>query len=467
MRRRLAAVVVTVALTLTFIAADAAAVLLPDPGFGRSGEVLLGAPAAFDQVPPFLAAYDDGRLIAALAAPDYLSAVSQLLVYRRLPDGRPDPSFGTNGQVLVRIDERVLWSRLRQIDTLPDGGVRLVLSVDVPPSHTSQAVIVQLAPDGSADPRFNRGQPLRRDLPPVRDVVLRAQGDGLLLVALRPMSYDFGASDPGGMDVWRLLGDGSPDARFGRNGRVSEPDESGISDLFVLPGGGFQTVNSEPGSGRRSTRWRRYAADGSYDTGFGPDGWREALPAVYDPLSQLLPLGDGRHLAVSRKGSILGYVDAEGEFAAFAASFSERVDYARVFGGGRVFASSRRDSGWSLPLDGTYLLAFRGAGEPDRAFGEGGAYWLGWSRLVRGQVVVDAPGSFVVGFSEYSGGFRLRRQREFDGAALQPIPATPPLARSLLALGLVLAALAALRRRARRQRQPRPSRQVPLTASGL
>ncbi|MBN8739914.1 MAG: hypothetical protein BGP24_23400 [Lysobacterales bacterium 69-70] len=456
MKRLLRAGVVTIGLALALVAANAAALLLPDPGFGRSGEVVLGAPAAFDQVPPFLAAYDDGRIVAALAARDYASPGLQLLIYRLVPDGRPDPSFGANGQVLLRVDERPLRSRLRQVDALADGGMRLVLSVAVPESPALRAVIIQLGPDGSADPRFNRGQPLRWDLPPARDVVLRPQGDGLLLIALRPLSFGYGSGAPAGMDVWRLQGDGSLDARFGRNGRISETDESsGISDVLVLPDGGFQTVNSEAGSGRRATRWRRYTADGQYDIGFGPGGWRDALPAAYDPLSRLLPLGDGRLLATSRAGSILGYVDARGELVAFPASFSQRVDYARVFGGERVFASSRRDSGWSLPTDGTYLLAFRGSGQPDRSFGEGGAYRLEGYWLVAGQVVVDAPGSFVVGRPEYSGGFRLMRQREFDGAALQPIPATPPPARSLLALGLVLAALAALRRRARHQRPPR------------
>lgn len=467
MKRLLRAGVVTVGLALALVAANAAALRLPDPSFGRSGEVVLGAPAAFDQVPPFLAAHDDGRLIAALAAPDYVSAVSQLLIYRLLPDGRPDPSFGANGQVLLRVDERPLRSRVRQIDTLPDGGIRLVLSVAVPESPALRAVVIQLAPDGSADARFNRGQPLRWDLPLARDVVLRMHGDGLLLFALRPLFYEFGGGPHGGMDVWRLHADGSLDTHFGRNGRVSEPDDpGGISDVAMLSDGGFQTVNSEAGSGRRATRWRRYTADGQYDIGFGPGGWRDALPAAYDSLTRLLPLGDGRHLALSRSGSIMGYVDTAGELAVFA-PFSERVDYARVFGGERVFASSRRDSGWSLPMDGTYLLAFRGSGEPDRSFGEGGAYRLDGYWLVAGQIVVDAPGSFVVGRPEYSGGFRLMRQREFDGAALQPMPATSAPARSLLALGLVLAALAALRRRVRHQRPPRASRQVPWTASGL
>lgn len=455
MKRLLRAGVVTIGLALALVAANAAALLLPDPGFGRSGEVVLGAPAAFDQVPPFLAAYDDGRIVAALAARDYASPGLQLLIYRLLPDGRPDPSFGANGQVLLRVDERPLWSRLRQVDTLPDGGVRVVLSVDIPRSSVSQAVIIQLAPGGSADPRFNHGQPLRWDLPPARDVVLRTQGDGLLLFALRPSYYEFGGSSPGGMDVWRLQGDGSLDVRFGRNGRISEPDgSSGISDVLVLPNGSFQTANRDPGTGLRSTRWRRYTADGRYDAGFGPDGWRDALPPAYDPMTRLLPLGDGRHLALTRSGSILGHVDTAGELVAFA-PFSRWVDYARAFGGGRVFASSRVDSGWTMPLDGTYLLAFHATGELDRSFGEGGAYRFYGVMLAAGQVVVDAPGSFVVGRPEYSGGFRLMRQREFDGAALQPIPATPPPARSLLALGLVLAALAALRRRARHQRPPR------------
>lgn len=458
MRRALRIVARAAGFVLALVALNAAAVLMPDPQFGRSGEVRLALPPAFDRVPPFLAACDDGRIVAALAAPDYASPASLLLLHRLLPDGRPDPGFGVNGRVLIRIDERPLRTKVWQVDPLPDGRVRIVLSQQVPGSVMSRAVVLQLATDGSADPGFNHGQPLRRDLPQAREPSLRAHGDGLLLLALRPWGYGYGSIDPRGMDVWRLQGDGSPDLRFGQDGRVSEPDgTSVISDLLVLPDGGFQTVNGEPGTGYRRVRWRRYTADGRPDSAFGPDGWRDALPPAYDPLSRLLPLGDGRNLAVSRAGSIMGYVDAAGELATFA-PFLQRVDYARVFGDGRVFASSRRDSGFSMPTDGTYLVAFRGSGAPDRSFGEGGAYRPYGYWLATGQVVVDAPGSFVIGRPDYSGGFLLTREREFDGAALQPVPGIGPAARGLLAAGLALLAAAALHRRTGSRRARRGDR---------
>ncbi|WP_192930866.1 hypothetical protein [Deinococcus sp. AJ005] len=83
--------------------------LLPDgqidSAFGQNGRVAAGLPAA----PQALATLPDGRVLVAggsheLSA-DPAAPASTLVLTRLLPNGQPDSSFGTGGQVVTAIDD--------------------------------------------------------------------------------------------------------------------------------------------------------------------------------------------------------------------------------------------------------------------------------------------------------------------------------------------------------------------------
>jgi hypothetical protein len=305
----------------------------------------------------------------------------------------------------------------------------------------TDALVLKLRADGSPDPGFNAGAPLRRLLPLGRAPKLLPQRDGLLLFALAPRPV-LGGSGPSGMDVTRFKADGSIDTAFGRDGSVSEPAGTGsVGDALVLPDGRFQTVNNEPvGNGFKRNRWRRYTADGRPDLAFGAGGWMDILPPSYDAFARLLPLGDSRHLGISANGTALGYFDADArEIRRF--TFFQSFEYAHVFGGDRVFvAAETQPLLLPTPFDGVHFFALDGDGRPDPQFGDSGSYRPYGHSLNEGGVVVDSPSSIVLARTLYAGGFVLTRLRETRGALAEPVPGAGCLALVLLAAALVVAA---------------------------
>lgn len=430
--------------------ACAIAALLPDASFGVSGEVMLAAPPAFDQVDPFLATHADGRIVLA-ATPAY--GTVSVMIDQLLPSGLRDNAFGLEGRMLLQIDDPALRRlRLCQVDPQADGGLLIVAEAFVTGRPQTDALVLKLRADGSPDPRFNTGMPLRRLLPPGRAPKLLPQRDGLLLFALA-LSTAPGGAGPSGMDVTRLNADGSIDTAFGHDGSVSEPAGPGsVSDALVLPDGSFQTVNSDPvGNGFKRSRWRRYTADGDPDLTFGTAGWMDILPPSYDAFARLLPLGDGRHLGISARGTALAYFDAEArELRSF--TFFLGFEYAHAFGGDRVFVAAETQP-LLLPtlVDGVHFFALDDDGNPDPQFGDSGSYRPhGHSLRRQGGVVVDSPSSIVMARTRYAGGFVLMRLRETRGAPAQPVPGTGGPVLCLLAAALAVAAGCRVRQSGRR-----------------
>ncbi|OLV16810.1 hypothetical protein [Deinococcus marmoris] len=83
--------------------------LLPDgqidSAFGQNGRVTAGLPAA----PQALATLPDGRVLVAGGSRELSAApaapASTLVLTRLLPNGQPDSSFGTGGQVVTAVDD--------------------------------------------------------------------------------------------------------------------------------------------------------------------------------------------------------------------------------------------------------------------------------------------------------------------------------------------------------------------------
>lgn len=419
--------------------ACAIAALLPDASFGVSGEVMLAAPPAFDRADPFLAAHADGRIVLA-ATPAYGPA--SVMIDRLWPSGLRDSTFGVDGRLLLQMQDPTLRRlRLHQVDPQADGGLLVVAEGFVMGRPQTDALVLKLRADGSPDPGFNAGAPLRRLLPSGRGPKLLPQRDGLLLFALAPRPV-LGGSGPSGMDVTRFKADGSVDTAFGRAGSVSEPAGTGsVGDALMLPDGSFKTVNNEPmADGLKRSRWRRYTADGRQDLAFGTAGWMDILPPSYEPFARLLALGDGRHLGISTNGTALGYFDADArEIRRF--TFFQSFEYAHVFGGDRVFvAAETQPLLLPTPFDGVHFFALDGDGRPDPQFGDSGSYRPYGHSLSEGGVAVDSPSSIVLARTLYAGGFVLTRLRETRGAPAQPVPgAGHPL---LLLLAAVLMAAA-------------------------
>lgn len=183
------------------------------------------------------------------------------VIYRYLPDGEPDPTWGTNGVARVDIDGD---DHASDLAITPDGGVAVVGTSG--PLPTSDMSIVKLTAQGALDTGFS--------------------SDGKLEV-------DFGARDAG-LGVTAL-----PD---GRIVAVGQAGVGGVQDLAVTvirPNGQFDTSFAGDGSttldlgGNESGEAVAVAGDGSIAIAGEHNG--SMLLAVYRPTGTLDPAfsGDG------------------------------------------------------------------------------------------------------------------------------------------------------------------------------
>lgn len=132
-----------------FIAAAYRADGTLDPGFGKAGVVqglfgsVTGAARGVVVTP------DNELVLAGHRDHDFAAA-------RLLPDGRPDPGFGTGGVVVVPVSAGN-WDEATALVGQPDG--RLLLGGWVYSGNSSSAdtVLLRLNADGSRDPAFGPG----------------------------------------------------------------------------------------------------------------------------------------------------------------------------------------------------------------------------------------------------------------------------------------------------------------------
>lgn len=148
-----------------------------DPGFGTGGVV-------FDPAQPgtayAIALQGDGKLVVAGSAPvsgrgdDF----ADLLLARYDGSGRLDPAFGVGGRMVT--DVVGATERARNVVVLPDG--RIVASgMETGLFNTEPTLVMQVLPDGQPDPAFGTQGKLRLTGPLVGWALAR-QADGKLLL---------------------------------------------------------------------------------------------------------------------------------------------------------------------------------------------------------------------------------------------------------------------------------------------
>ena len=161
----------------------------------------------------------DGKILAAAGQYNVSPSIGTFGLLRCLPDGTPDPDFGTNGIVSTGIlgDDRSVALVVR-----PNGKVVLIgFSAPAGPApgvNPTDVVLVQYDANGVVDPGFGVDGISRTRLG-FRDQPVRAalQPDGKVVVAGSSTLVDGGAVHT---VIWRFNVDGTPDDSFGTNGRV-------------------------------------------------------------------------------------------------------------------------------------------------------------------------------------------------------------------------------------------------------
>ncbi len=253
----------------------------PDPSFGQNG-VLIVSNRFYSTVSTLMIQADGKMLLAGNLIDD--SDINQAFVARLQRNGTPDSTFGDAGLALLPLDRTVL----RMV--LPKSEHPVVLTYRfVEPSRVE---LFRLTDRGLPDTNFGIGGVVSLNLN------VGTYGELFSILAM-----DNGRLVVGGYgSLWRLLSNGTPDLNFGVNGQAVFPDLEFQSITLdqqnrLVAGVGAPVANDV-------ATMARLHANGSLDASFGIGG-----------LSHVVIIGgshwSGFHLvAVQRNGRILGVAES-------------------------------------------------------------------------------------------------------------------------------------------------------------
>ena len=263
-----------------------------DPTFGWEGH----APTL--QTPAQLIRQPDGRILVGGARQEDEHRFGEFAVDRFLPNGDPDPSFGSGGRIYVRVgsNEGPLPARAQVTSAALDSEGRITVAGSIYGGEGAYVVFVRFLADGSRDTAFGvNGVVLHRRNEYYPDLtaehLLPLRGGGLLAAGI---TYR-------GWGVWRLREDGSLDSSFAGDGRVGFRSDGFpfIRRISVVAGGRIRVL----GAVGDTVVERQLLPNGRVDRSFGIRGvarTRLTPPEPHDDLgiADVLRLPDGK-LAVT------------------------------------------------------------------------------------------------------------------------------------------------------------------------
>jgi uncharacterized delta-60 repeat protein len=279
----------------------------PDPSFGAGG-LYAYTPAGFDTIPSDVAVQPDGKIvIVGRNRYDYLSQASDFLVLRVLADGS-NLDFSLAGNGFVFTDFVGKYDSANAVLIQPDGKIVVCGSATV--GNSGDFAVARYHPNGAPDNSFDNDGKTTMDFGAYDKVeAIARQNDGKLVLA----------GDSGGdFALLRLTGAGIPDNSFDGDGKV-------ITDLDPNAGEVAYAVAVQPNDGKiialgssfpgNTTRGAidRYEANGALDDNSdGDGGFASGGELLLDP-------GVGRlhDLALQPDGKILGlgqHSDGSGNF---------------------------------------------------------------------------------------------------------------------------------------------------------
>jgi uncharacterized delta-60 repeat protein len=247
-----------------------------------------------------MAVQADGKIVVAGIAdvPRNHQVYLEFAVARYTPNGTLDTTFGNNGKMTIDVGASLnnpIASAGKQTLALSGNSIDLVGHGQ----YSQNVYVAQLTAAGQLDPNFGSGGAV--NLGQGFDPSLTVQPDGKLVVVSNA------AGSAAGIDVTRLLANGSPDTGFGTGGTATVPLSANrtfystaaqVDPLGRFVIGGFQ--------GRNSTNSPlmiiRLTPTGALDTTFGVGGIGTSgnLVALYGtPTISMTLQPDGKTVLVS------------------------------------------------------------------------------------------------------------------------------------------------------------------------
>ncbi|HWB05334.1 MAG TPA: choice-of-anchor D domain-containing protein [Verrucomicrobiales bacterium] len=263
-----------------------------DMSFGPNGKVTLSLPAAGGQAAS-LAVLSDGKIVVGGSTPD-ANGWFRPRVWRMLPDGSLDPTFGTAGVATLTVP---LQAFLSQIIVQPDGKIVAAGAIGA----SGALWLGRLQAGGAMDAAFaSGGRFIVPSFSLAGSICLALQQDGRIIVA-----GDRELNSPDwALFAMRFHSDGSPDLTFNGSGRaITNPTPfSEVAGAVAVESDGSVLVAGTSftgASGAGTVILIRYLTNGVPDPLFGSDG---------DGISRLRingSSGAARAMALQPNGGIL------------------------------------------------------------------------------------------------------------------------------------------------------------------
>jgi uncharacterized delta-60 repeat protein len=244
-----------------------------DPSFGGTGLVRAGFGSFSIEEGFALLREPNGKLVVGgWAASSPLDPSVDFVLMRFLPNGLPDPSFGTAGKVKTNLgaDDWVLVLA-RQADG------KLLAGGRSGPVGTHNFALARFLPNGALDTTFGTAGKVTTDFAGRDDSIeaLAVLPDGRILAA-----GPSGTGPTGGpfkMALARYTKQGKPDPTFGVSGKtlLSFGQSSAATALALLPGGKFLVgggIAVGGGAANMDFAVLRFNANGKLDPTFGTAG---------------------------------------------------------------------------------------------------------------------------------------------------------------------------------------------------
>lgn len=288
-----------------------------DPSFGQGGKVVLPMGTRGNDGVAALAVQPDGRIVLAGSSDQGASGMDFALL-RLLPDGQPDPSFGSGGKLIV--DFFGGTDRARALALLPDG--RIVVGGE---AHSGAAggldfALLQLRTDGTPDPAFGTGG---RVVTAIRSGGSSELIRGLALPVVDGEQRILAVGGEGDFMAVRYRADGALDTTFGAGGKVAGLFNASIGSaraVTLLPDGRAVVAGH---IGHRFAAVR-LTVNGQLDAGFGTAGrFEKSLVNNWNEATAVALQADGKLVL---GGWAYAGVGTSGDFAALRLTANGQLD---------------------------------------------------------------------------------------------------------------------------------------------
>jgi uncharacterized delta-60 repeat protein len=280
-----------------------------DSSFGAGGIATVDVASGVTdyEQPTALAVQGDGRIVVVgyhydNALPPYHVAIE---IFRLMPDGSLDASFGAGGIAPVSFAESA-WAF--DVALQPDGKIVVAGFIEAPYANF---LVMRLDANGALDPSFgsggvvidNPGGPVGSQLALAVDVL----SDGKIIAG----GYQSGAAT-----VVRYLTNGSPDGAFGVGGVATATSPDGelisVNDMARRPDGSIVLVGSVTRTVDPSLEDMvvvRFDAGGTPDTAFAPNGVaRIVIGTETSVAAGAIAQPDGKIVVTGRRNDLGGAV---------------------------------------------------------------------------------------------------------------------------------------------------------------